>query len=184
VNHLADVDEDEEDGGELLAVVVDEATAGQRLDAVIAATTALSRVAAQRLIEAGRVMLDGVVVTKQASKPKAGQAIAIQVPPAASTEIVAEALPLTILFEDDASDRHRQGGRAWWCIPAPGHLDRDAGERACSTIAALRSQRHRRRQASALASCIASTRTPAASWSPASTMRCTSRCRSCLPTKT
>ncbi len=44
--------DDDEDGGELLTVVVEEAFAGQRLDAVIAATTALSRVAAQRLIEA------------------------------------------------------------------------------------------------------------------------------------
>ena len=120
MNLSADVDEDE-DGGELLTVVVDEAAAGQRLDAVIAATTALSRVAAQRLIEEGRVELDGVVVTKQATKPKLGQAILIQVPAAAPTEILAEALPLTILFEDEhliVIDK----AAGMVVHPAPGHI--------------------------------------------------------------
>lgn len=103
MTHPPDDDTDTDDVvevGDHLIINIDGQTAGQRLDAIVPAVTALSRAAVQRLIEEGQVELDGIPVAKAAIKPKAGQVIGVRIPPAAPTELVAEALPLTVLFED------------------------------------------------------------------------------------
>jgi 23S rRNA pseudouridine1911/1915/1917 synthase len=72
-----------------------------RLDAVIAAAIAdLSRTHAQRLIEGGMVELRGAVATKPNTRVETGDAIAVRVPPPEPIEVVAEDIPLAVLFED------------------------------------------------------------------------------------
>ena len=90
--------EQPDDDEELIELVV--GTDG-RLDATIAAAVPeLSRAAVQRLIDGGRVALAGVVATKAGAKARAGDAIAIRVPPPEPLELIAEAIPLAILHED------------------------------------------------------------------------------------
>jgi 23S rRNA pseudouridine1911/1915/1917 synthase len=80
---------------------VDPAAAGERVDALIAATVAgLSRAAVQRLIDDARVTLNDAVVAKPGQRVRAGDAITVVVPPAEPVEIVAEDLPLAVLYED------------------------------------------------------------------------------------
>ncbi|HET7502919.1 MAG TPA: RluA family pseudouridine synthase, partial [Kofleriaceae bacterium] len=77
------------------------AHAGERIDALIAATVAdLSRAQVQRLIEDAHVRINDAVVAKPGQRVRAGDAIAVDVPPAAPIEVVPEDLPLAILFED------------------------------------------------------------------------------------
>jgi 23S rRNA pseudouridine1911/1915/1917 synthase len=71
-----------------------------RLDRFIAARlTDLSRTAVQRLIEDGFIMLNGVLCDA-ADKIGPGDTIVVRVPPPALTEIIAEDIPLTIVYED------------------------------------------------------------------------------------
>ncbi|HEU4730052.1 MAG TPA: RluA family pseudouridine synthase [Kofleriaceae bacterium] len=80
---------------------VEPARAGERIDALIAAAIpALSRAAVQRLIEDARVQLDAAVVGKPGQRVRAGQAVALSIPPPEPIEIVAEDIPLTVLYED------------------------------------------------------------------------------------
>src|SRR5688572_211527 len=81
-------------------VTVEPAHAGARLDALLAEATPLSRAAAQRLIEDGRVVVDGVAVTKPSARPRIGSAVSVRVPAPIAIELVAEDLPLSVLFED------------------------------------------------------------------------------------
>ncbi len=100
-----DDDGDIDGGGSAEAVVhraiVDDARAGWRADAAVAALVpALSRAVVQRLIDAGRVALGGQPVRKANQRVKAGDALEIAVPAPAPIELVPEAIPLSILFED------------------------------------------------------------------------------------
>jgi len=75
--------------------------AGARIDALIAAAVpALSRAQVQRLIDDAQVRINDALVGKPGQRVRAGDAIAVDVPPAAPVELVAEDLPLAILFED------------------------------------------------------------------------------------
>jgi 23S rRNA pseudouridine1911/1915/1917 synthase len=81
--------------------VVDDARAGWRADAAVAALVpALSRAVVQRLIDDGRVALGGQPVRKANQRVKAGDALEVAVPAPAPIELVPEAIPLSILFED------------------------------------------------------------------------------------
>jgi 23S rRNA pseudouridine1911/1915/1917 synthase len=92
---------DDEPVAEAHRFEVDPAGAGERVDALIAATVAgLSRAAVQRLIDDARVTLNDAVVAKPGQRVRAGDAIAVVVPPAEPVEIVAEDLPLAVLYED------------------------------------------------------------------------------------
>jgi 23S rRNA pseudouridine1911/1915/1917 synthase len=72
-----------------------------RLDAVITAALAeLSRAQVQRLIEDGRVHLNGTAVTKAGAKVRAGDAIEVSVPPPVPLEILPEPIPLAVMYED------------------------------------------------------------------------------------
>jgi 23S rRNA pseudouridine1911/1915/1917 synthase len=80
---------------------VDPDRAGERIDALIAATVpALSRASVQRLIDGAQVRLNGAVVAKPGQRVRAGDAVEVDVPPAEPIELVAEDLPLAVLYED------------------------------------------------------------------------------------
>ncbi len=73
---------------------------GQRLDKFVAgAVPELSRMAAQRLIEAGRITVNGQA-NKPAYKLAAGDEIAVHIPPPEPVDIVPEQIPLDIVYED------------------------------------------------------------------------------------
>jgi 23S rRNA pseudouridine1911/1915/1917 synthase len=75
--------------------------AGERIDALIASVIpALSRAAVQRLIDDGRVELNGAAVAKPGQRARAGDALAIAIPAPEPIEIEPEDIPLAVLFED------------------------------------------------------------------------------------
>ncbi|HEY4245158.1 MAG TPA: RluA family pseudouridine synthase [Kofleriaceae bacterium] len=83
-------------------LVVGRERAGERVDAVIAAEIAgLSRAQAQRLIEDGRVSVNGVVVAKAGQKLRLADVVDIEVPPPEPMELVAEPMALVIAYEDE-----------------------------------------------------------------------------------
>jgi 23S rRNA pseudouridine1911/1915/1917 synthase len=78
-----------------------EAGEGGRLDRLVAARLAdLSRTAVQRLIDDGFITLNGSFC-KASDKVEQGDVIVVRVPPPAPTELLAEDIPLTIVYEDD-----------------------------------------------------------------------------------
>ena len=88
-----------------LAFTLDESAAGERLDKALAArpepaAAGFSRARLQALMAAGHVRVDGQVATDLRAKAKAGMAVEIEAPEAAPAEPVAQAIPLTIVFED------------------------------------------------------------------------------------
>ncbi|MGN6111272.1 MAG: RluA family pseudouridine synthase [Kofleriaceae bacterium] len=75
--------------------------AGERIDAVLAACVPeLSRSGAQRLIEDGHVSLWGQPVRKAGQRLRAGDAVEVVVPAPVPLELVPEAIPLAIAYED------------------------------------------------------------------------------------
>ncbi len=82
-------------------LIVDESSAGQRLDAYLAAAIpAVSRSRIKRGIDQRGAFVDGTV-QRAAYRVQPGERIEIAVPPAAEGP-QAEAIPLEVLFEDDA----------------------------------------------------------------------------------
>lgn len=80
---------------------IDDARAGERVDAAIAALVpALSRAIVQRLIDDGHVSLNTQPVRKAGQRVREGDAIAVRVPAPEPIELVPEPIPLSILFED------------------------------------------------------------------------------------
>lgn len=74
---------------------------GTRLDKWIAAQGIdLTRCAVQGLIVSGHVTVDGRIVPKN-YRPKADEAIMIEVPPPEEIEIIPQDIPLDIVYEDD-----------------------------------------------------------------------------------
>ncbi|MCA9985485.1 MAG: RluA family pseudouridine synthase [Anaerolineales bacterium] len=73
-----------------------------RLDqALAAALPELSRVQIQRLIKDGQITVDGASKVKASQKLAGGERVTIRLPAAQETDLVAEAIPLDILFEDE-----------------------------------------------------------------------------------
>ena len=95
-----DADEDvEETGGTALTVQLTDAHAGQRLDKALSDELPdLSRARLQALIEQGRVTLNGAPVSR--SGKAAPGLYDILIPAPAPAEPEAEAIPLTVLYED------------------------------------------------------------------------------------
>ena len=84
-----------------LEVLRVEVAIGGRLDAVLAAAlAAMSRTQLQRLIDDGRVTVDGVVAVKPNAKLRGGEVVEVTVPPPEPLEVVPEAIPLVVLYED------------------------------------------------------------------------------------
>jgi 23S rRNA pseudouridine1911/1915/1917 synthase len=86
-------------GGHVLRVTGE--AAGRRLDVFIAGSgVALSRSQVRHLVDDGRVTVDGQV-RKAGHIVRAGERIEVDVPPVAPTTAAPEALPLTVLHEDE-----------------------------------------------------------------------------------
>ena len=82
--------------------IVEEMDAGTRLDAFLAAKTDLSRSAAVRLIEEGCVAVDGVVRDNKKTPLAQGNTVSLSRPEVRAYEVLAEDIPLDIIYEDDA----------------------------------------------------------------------------------
>lgn len=81
--------------------VVDAEHVGIRLDAYLAASIAtLSRSRGQRAIDDGDVTVNGAA-SKASYKLREGDRIEIELPAPPTTDVLAEAIPLSIVFEDD-----------------------------------------------------------------------------------
>ena len=96
--------------------------AGERIDKYLRdELDSLSRTAVQRLIDAGEITVNGEV-PKPAYDVQAGDEIVVHVPPPEPTELLAQELPLDVLYEDtDIIVVNKTAGRV--VHPAPGHRD-------------------------------------------------------------
>ena len=96
--------------------------AGLRLDAYLAqAVEGLTRSAAQRLIEEGRVLCGGVVPAKSA-RLAGGEEIQVTLPEPEPLEALPQAIPLDVVYEDgDVIVVNKPVGMV--VHPAPGHPD-------------------------------------------------------------
>ena len=76
-------------------------SAGVRLDSFLAAEVeGLTRSAAQRLMEEGRVSVDGKVTAKS-YKLVGGEEISVTLPEVEDVDVVAQDIPLDVVYEDD-----------------------------------------------------------------------------------
>ena len=96
--------------------------AGKRLDAWLAETLeAITRSAAAKLIESGSVLVEGKAVPKN-YKLRCGEKVEVQLPEAAEIDLVAQDIPLDIVYEDeDVIVVNKPKGLV--VHPAPGHPD-------------------------------------------------------------
>ena len=103
-------------------IVIYAEESGDRVDALLARhIEELSRSAAQRLLEEGRVLLRGAPVKKN-YKCAAGDAFFVQLPPAEEVALVAQDIPLDVVYEDgDVIVVNKPRGLV--VHPAPGHPD-------------------------------------------------------------
>ncbi len=115
-------DESEEDEGESrIELAAEEADRGKRLDAFIAENTELSRSAAQRLIEAGEITVNGEAKKAKYSL-REGDEVIVLLPQPAQTEIVPQDIPLDIVYQDaDIAVINKPVGMV--VHPAPGNPD-------------------------------------------------------------
>ncbi|SON57120.1 Ribosomal large subunit pseudouridine synthase D [Hartmannibacter diazotrophicus] len=96
----ADVDLLEEEGVGTIAVETDKD--GERLDAALARLLPdLSRSRLKALIKDGDVTLDGAAVTDPSRKTRVGERVTVLLPPPVDADPEPEAIPLTILYEDE-----------------------------------------------------------------------------------
>ena len=95
---------------------------GERIDALLAhSLPELSRSAIQRLLEDGRVTLDGKALKKN-HKSRAGECYDIILPQPEISELVAQDIPLDVVYEDDDLIVVNKV-RGMVVHPAPGHAD-------------------------------------------------------------
>ncbi len=80
---------------------VDAAAAGERLDVFVAGALDLSRTQVQRLIAEGHVRVDGCEPRKSDAVEE-GQGVEVEVPPPEPLGLEPEAIPLDIVYEDEA----------------------------------------------------------------------------------
>jgi 23S rRNA pseudouridine1911/1915/1917 synthase len=106
--------------GETLVLVAEPEDQGERLDAFVARKTRLSRTRVQKLIDSGHVRVSGAVAVRRAEPVAAGQRVEVFVPPAERVALIAEDLPLDVVYEDEALLVVNK--RAGVVVhPAPGH---------------------------------------------------------------
>ena len=88
---------------ELLTAEADESHSGQRLDRFLSdRLPGLSRTRLQALIRQGRVTLGPATIEDVKYSVKPGDRFSISVPPAVSAKPVGQAIPLNVVYEDDA----------------------------------------------------------------------------------
>ncbi len=74
----------------------------QRLDHfLVEALPDYSRARLQALIKAGQVLVDGKPVSKAGAKLAPGSSVEVSIPPTAPSELIAENVPLNIVFENE-----------------------------------------------------------------------------------
>ena len=97
-------------------------SAGTRLDSFLAAEVeGLTRSAAQRLMEEGRVSVNGKITAKS-YKLTGGEEIALTLPEVEEVDVVAQEIPLDVVYEDDdVIVVNKPVGLV--VHPAPGHPD-------------------------------------------------------------
>ena len=103
-------------------IVIYAEESGDRVDALLARhIEGLSRSAAQRLLEEGRVLLRGAPIKKN-YKCAAGDAFFVELPPAEEVALVAQDIQLDVVYEDgDVIVVNKPRGLV--VHPAPGHPD-------------------------------------------------------------
>ncbi len=85
-----------------LEIEIPEEAPSIRLDKALAAECPdLSRSRLQALIKEGQVIVSGFIIKKSSYEVVAGDKITIQIPPAKDDTILAEDIPLNIVYEDD-----------------------------------------------------------------------------------
>jgi len=94
-------EDDEGPDGDLVEVILATDAAGRLDKALAEATVGLSRARIQALMADGAVTLDGRPTTDASEKARPGRTYRILVPPPEPAEPVAQAIPLTVLYEDD-----------------------------------------------------------------------------------
>ena len=72
----------------------------RRLDVFLSENSGLTRSHAQKLIAAGRVTVDGAVVTKASAEVKQDVTVHVELPPDVSLDVPAENIPLDVVYED------------------------------------------------------------------------------------
>lgn len=88
------------DWSEPLTLAVTDDDLQKRLDVIIAERTEMTRSAIQKIIEDGRVLLNGKRAIKK-DKPSLGDLIEIFLPEPVPSEAVPEDIPLEIIYEDE-----------------------------------------------------------------------------------
>ena len=83
-----------------MQITLDATVTGKRLDAAVAAVSALSRSAAQRLIEDGAVLLDGVPVADKNYRVRGGESLSLSLPEPEELRAEPEDIPLSVVYED------------------------------------------------------------------------------------
>ena len=106
-------------GGAQTHVLEVEEGAGGRLDRFVATRLDLSRTRVQALLAEGRVTVDGRLA-KKSEVAEPGTIITVVVPPAEKVDILAEDIPIDVVYEDaDLAVVNKAAGMV--VHPAPGH---------------------------------------------------------------
>ena len=79
---------------------IDDDASGERLDMIVARLCALSRTHAATLIANGQVMVNATR-EKASYRCEAGETLVVIIPPPPGRDILAEDIPLTVVFEDE-----------------------------------------------------------------------------------
>ncbi|SHG75693.1 23S rRNA pseudouridine1911/1915/1917 synthase [Kaistia soli DSM 19436] len=97
------MDDFPDDGEDIVDLVVEAEATGRRLDAWLAARIErLSRSRLKALIEAGHVSVGGATIVEGKKPVNSGDHVRVTIPEAEPAEPEGEAIPLDIVYEDDA----------------------------------------------------------------------------------
>ena len=103
-------------------IIIEAKESGERIDALLAHTVpGLSRNAAQRLLDSGAVLLNGIPLRKN-YKCSSGDRFEVFLPEPSVSELVPQDIPLDIRYEDDDVIVVNKP-RGMVVHPAPGHAD-------------------------------------------------------------
>ena len=117
---MTDADEPPTFGEGGLVFIVPEELSGSRADAGVSALSGSPRAQVRRWIEMGRVRVGGQRLRRPSRKLLLGERIEATPPEAITLELVAEPIPLDVIFEDgDLIVINKPAGLV--CHPAPGH---------------------------------------------------------------
>ena len=106
---------------EPLILQADSEDAGKRLDAWLAEQTELTRSAAQKLVEAGRITADGKPLAKN-TRLTGRETVSVRLPEPEAVDLVPQDIPLDVVYEDDdVIVVNKPKGLV--VHPAPGHPD-------------------------------------------------------------